>query len=1176
MCNLGKTFSKLFILTLVFLVSCNVNPTINDTSLKTPLEKNKIKITTGKNNLSFKTKASTQRIENDNSKIILNGNWQNTVNANASGGNYSVLGSSSPATIDDSNSSLTYYGTWQQENNTNAYGGSYKSTNPNNSLATLIEYNSTSADLKYSDSWQDSYERKYTDSTPIVIDDKNTSLTYSGTGWSQNSESHISKTTGNYIEMPFSGTNIEIFGSKSKTAGQIDITITNSDTGIVEKTLTSVDLYSSELIKSTSLVKIKGLKSANYIAKIEVLIEGYTFDFDKAMIYPSMQYKFSGTSNIYYYALKEIKGGKAYVILDDRTPELIDLYSPVNSFEVVKEFLDLKSSEHLITIEGTSETNVNSIGNIINFQKFASTSPYLTGTFGQNNFTIRYFQNSNYGKASLYVFDDDGTSSGTYTEVKSATINGVTKTFPYEVDMYSSTSDFNTVTVSGLSSNNHLFALIPKIEKNANSTDYFISLDSVDFGVPQLSYTISAKDIHIIGRSAPDQGKMIIRINGENSTVVDLYNPTEVWQSNLFEMLDLDGTSKTITIEPAYSKNVNSTGYDINFDAFVFNLIPKLYIMIPNYGEIGDSVILGGVNFSTIASENIVKFGNIQATVTEASDDYLKVTVPTDAVTGKITVETPIGTATSEIDFNIAKSVTLDTNTNISRTNNYSSYNAKVTVDINGIIHSAWEDKKTDNPTAFDIFYTNWDTTSWSDNIINVTNSAGANISSKNPSIATDNAGNKHIVFSLGNTVFYTYSLPDSDEWAFPPIPIATSSTNDSKPQISIGTSKIHVIWESDSEIYYSQSASGGLDTWSDPTNISISLLNSTNASLATDGRDIAYVTWQDNTNDNILFHIYYSRLSKADDVDSWTDRYDITGTTLSIPATNPTIALDNASKPVVAWVQSVGGFNKIFYSKNTNRESSTSWTSPLNITNTTTDIYSNPKIIADSFGYSYVVWQDNLKNIYLSKQNDVTNNTWDAPVIINNDNSSRNPAIAMDYIRNTMHIVWESNKDDLTYDIYHVQKACNAPSSVTNRTAEIYTNKGVIKMLLFEDKMPITTANFIDLVNSNFYDGISFHRYEAGFVIQGGDPTGTGSGGSANTIPLETNKSIKFDSIGVVGMARGSEPDTARSQFFILLDDAMSLNGGYAAFAKVYSGFDVLLSLRKDDVINDIIITTP
>ena len=136
--------------------------------------------------------------------------------------------------------------------------------------------------------------------------------------------------------------------------------------------------------------------------------------------------------------------------------------------------------------------------------------------------------------------------------------------------------------------------------------------------------------------------------------------------------------------------------------------------------------------------------------------------------------------------------------------------------------------------------------------------------------------------------------------------------------------------------------------------------------------------------------------------------------------------------------------------------------------------------------------------------------------------------------------------------------------------TVTITTNKGVITAELYTDKAPITTSNFIDLAQNNFYDGLTFHRYEPGFVIQGGDPLGTGTGGSDKRIPLEVHPELTHVE-GVLAMARSSDPNSARSQFYITLAPAHFLDGSYAVFGKVTSGMDVVKELRAGDTMTTI-----
>lgn len=123
--------------------------------------------------------------------------------------------------------------------------------------------------------------------------------------------------------------------------------------------------------------------------------------------------------------------------------------------------------------------------------------------------------------------------------------------------------------------------------------------------------------------------------------------------------------------------------------------------------------------------------------------------------------------------------------------------------------------------------------------------------------------------------------------------------------------------------------------------------------------------------------------------------------------------------------------------------------------------------------------------------------------------------------------------------------------------------NDDIMEFEMYPDVAPKTVQNFVDLINKHFYDGLIFHRIIKGFMIQGGDPEGTGMGGPGYTIPGEFsangfNNDLKHTR-GVLSMARTMDPNSAGSQFFIMHQDAPHLDGQYAAFGKLTSGFDVL-----------------
>ena len=121
----------------------------------------------------------------------------------------------------------------------------------------------------------------------------------------------------------------------------------------------------------------------------------------------------------------------------------------------------------------------------------------------------------------------------------------------------------------------------------------------------------------------------------------------------------------------------------------------------------------------------------------------------------------------------------------------------------------------------------------------------------------------------------------------------------------------------------------------------------------------------------------------------------------------------------------------------------------------------------------------------------------------------------------------------------------------------------GMISLELDADTAPISVTNFINLANEGFYDGLTFHRIISGFMIQGGDPNGNGTGGSEKTIKGEFSANGVENDIshvrGVISMARANDPDSGSSQFFIVHEDSTFLDGQYAAFGHVTDGMDVV-----------------
>ena len=166
---------------------------------------------------------------------------------------------------------------------------------------------------------------------------------------------------------------------------------------------------------------------------------------------------------------------------------------------------------------------------------------------------------------------------------------------------------------------------------------------------------------------------------------------------------------------------------------------------------------------------------------------------------------------------------------------------------------------------------------------------------------------------------------------------------------------------------------------------------------------------------------------------------------------------------------------------------------------------------------------------------------------------------------------------DPATASVYIGQR----PDDITLGGSEMSTtviiemaDGGVIKAELYPEIAPITVANFQKLVREGFYDGLTFHRIIEGFMIQGGDPLGNGTGGSADKIKGEFKKNGVDNPLshtrGVLSMARSSDPNSAGSQFFIMHKDAPHLDGAYAAFGKVIEGLDVVDRIAEGTPVQD------
>ncbi len=134
------------------------------------------------------------------------------------------------------------------------------------------------------------------------------------------------------------------------------------------------------------------------------------------------------------------------------------------------------------------------------------------------------------------------------------------------------------------------------------------------------------------------------------------------------------------------------------------------------------------------------------------------------------------------------------------------------------------------------------------------------------------------------------------------------------------------------------------------------------------------------------------------------------------------------------------------------------------------------------------------------------------------------------------------------------------------NPTVVFETEKGTFEAEIFLNEAPISANNFLGLVQNRFYNGLTFHRVEPSFVVQGGDPKGDGTGGSDKTIKLEIKPNLKHE-YGTLGMARAQDPNSASSQFYVVTGEASFLDGQYAVFGKVLAdGMQVVENIEIGD----------
>jgi peptidyl-prolyl cis-trans isomerase B (cyclophilin B) len=170
--------------------------------------------------------------------------------------------------------------------------------------------------------------------------------------------------------------------------------------------------------------------------------------------------------------------------------------------------------------------------------------------------------------------------------------------------------------------------------------------------------------------------------------------------------------------------------------------------------------------------------------------------------------------------------------------------------------------------------------------------------------------------------------------------------------------------------------------------------------------------------------------------------------------------------------------------------------------------------------------------------------------------------------------VTYEEELLGVNYDVEGNETTLDNYDTENPVVAMYIENYGTIIMELYPDVAPNTVNNFISLIKSGFYDNNSFHRLVPGFVLQGGDPDGNGTGGPGYSIKGEFTSNgfennLKHEK-GIVSMARSSDNDSAGSQFFIMLDASSYLDGSYAAFGKVIDGFDIIEKIEDNEKVSD------
>lgn len=222
-----------------------------------------------------------------------------------------------------------------------------------------------------------------------------------------------------------------------------------------------------------------------------------------------------------------------------------------------------------------------------------------------------------------------------------------------------------------------------------------------------------------------------------------------------------------------------------------------------------------------------------------------------------------------------------------------------------------------------------------------------------------------------------------------------------------------------------------------------------------------------------------------------------------------------------------------------------------------------NKKILLTVIGLALIVSLVEYKNLMKPENNVNSGDSQDyvsGEIVDNNENNNKEDQSSGEIINN--------NENNNKANESSGDKAKTENPVVTMEIE----NLGTVKIVLYPDVAPITVNNFISLINQGFYNGLIFHRVIPGFMAQGGDPSGDGTGGPGYSIKGEFNANGVTNNIshkrGVLSMARSQGNDTAGSQFFIVTTDSTYLDGQYAAFGEVIEGMDVIDSVVNSKVI--------